>query len=214
MIFKSEFIPKIIDGSKSQTRRLVKKDEYIAHSLENFEYEFEVLRPSGLMVAKKGFPKVKYKKIEPVQVCDVRERIKWQVGRTYAVQEGRGEKGIWYCSKCLNYFDKIDAKTSIGNGWYQDRCPKCREHFEISHLEIKPLRIRITALWKERLLDITEEDSKKEGFETMIDFLAYFYLLYNKSFQFEQDEFHFVKKFKAKKWNPEVWVLNFQKVEE
>jgi len=59
--------------------------------------------------------------------------VKWAVGKTYAVQPGRGKPGIerW-------------RETEDGIEW-------------------QPIRIRILAIRQERLQDITEDDAKAEG---------------------------------------------------
>jgi hypothetical protein len=69
MIFQATW-QAVLDGSKSETRRIVKPGEWLSDE-------------SAL-----GVPVAVYKKPIPY------ERLKWQVGRTYAIQPGRGQKAV------------------------------------------------------------------------------------------------------------------------
>ncbi len=66
MIFKDDLCQKVLDGTKTQTRRLVKIGEY------------KYVRLNG----------------EVFEVCDSNNRLKWHVGNSYAVQPGRGKKAV------------------------------------------------------------------------------------------------------------------------
>ena len=69
MIFKQ--VQQVLDGTKTQTRRPVKPHEY------NTPYS--------------GDPEL----VLPIQrVWDIRHKVKWVIGRTYAVQPGRGKKAV------------------------------------------------------------------------------------------------------------------------
>lgn len=70
MIFKSELCDKVLRREKTQTRRLKRENEYFTHG--SFGQPDCVLRRSETTL-------------------DVR---KWVVGRTYAVQPGRGKKAV------------------------------------------------------------------------------------------------------------------------
>jgi len=103
MIFQYTW-EKVLAGQKTQTRRIKKPGE------ELFEREWSL------------FGNGEYDWIETYVLAPNKahgEAIKWQVGRTYAVQPGRG-------------------KPAVG-------------------------RIKITAIRKELLTEITEEDAKAEG---------------------------------------------------
>jgi hypothetical protein len=179
MIFSEKSIEAILAGKKTMTRRLVKEGEFIAHALVDFQHEAEVLKPSGWWVTKKA--KAKFKKIKPTQVCTVTEKIKWQVGKDYAVQLKRGGQGIWYCPKCKNILTEEQTKifkkfAPLAKGFTRSftnfmadngmPCPKCKDIRIITH----PLRIRITNIRKGTLYNIDEKDAKKEGFENKQDF--------------------------------------------
>jgi len=74
MIFKQW--KQVLDGSKTQTRRLVKEDDY------TWVNPIASLATSDLIYTEicGGWPKRNY--------------LKWAVGRTYAVQPGRGKKAV------------------------------------------------------------------------------------------------------------------------
>lgn len=73
MLFKPELIEKILAGEKTQTRRIVG------------EREFQI--PGGVE------PKILAVYIED-GVRDNRHKLKWRVGRTYAICPGRGKTGV------------------------------------------------------------------------------------------------------------------------
>lgn len=76
----------------------------------------------------------------------------------------------------------------------------------IIHNLHKALRIVITEIRKEKLLDINEEDANKEGFNSVNDFLNAFSKANRKGKRIQRSDFI--------DWNPEVWVLNFELVKE
>jgi len=59
----------VLDGTKTQTRRLVKSQERAYHEWP-------------------GYPKL------PIEFVTTYRRIKWRVGKTYAIQPGRGKKAV------------------------------------------------------------------------------------------------------------------------
>ncbi len=151
----------ILDKTKCQTRRLVKEGDY------------EVTNP----ITAKGITHV------------VNSKLRWQVGRDYAVQLGRGKHGLFYCKNCT----KGD----------------CEDAF--SHVAAQtPLRIKITSIRKERLLDISEEDAKKEGFKDRQDFFLAFCKIAEKQIKENSDRKENPLYVSLCRWNPEVWVLDFE----
>lgn len=191
MIFQHTW-EKVLDGSKTQTRRIVKPGESA-----NGEYtsclkagvpclQGGVARENGtnawcdgVGTGGVGYPYPPscigaLKVIE--QVRDGNYRLKWQVGRTYAVQPGRG-------------------KAAIG-------------------------RIRITAIRKERVQDITEEDAFAEGckkgeiWESGPNELGYTFKFQTKAqFEFKTlwEEVHGPGAWER---NDGVWVLEYELVTE
>ena len=199
MIFATEnAIRQIISGEKTQTRRLVKEGEHPA-----FDIGMEI-------------------NTDCVFTKDA--KIKWQVGKTYAVQSGRGRNGLFYCPICFKKGKKEYLLEQDG--------AKGKDLTKIDELcwykpyhHMKPLRIRITGIKKEKLLDIQTEDVIKEGFENQATFLKAFCEI-NKirhCWQFPPSSgYKFEKKMVIgldSDWfgcdkNPFVWVLDFSKVEE
>ena len=88
---------------------------------------------------------------------------------------------------------------------------------------LKRLRIVLTSIRKERLLDISEEDAKKEGFEDNVELICAFCKIYKSSCPKNLRDHLFIRDEKDEKygsngtvvyvilqeWNPEVWVLSF-----
>lgn len=115
MIFKQ--VREIIDGQKTQTRRVVKPGERWIMDANYQGGPVTVLIPGG--------------------------KIKWQVGRDYAVVAKRGTRGVAYKP------DTGEWKV-FPNGEY------------IPH-EWCPLRIEITKIRREPLQNITHDDALREG---------------------------------------------------
>ena len=80
MLFKPELCQAILDGRKTQTRRLVKSGEACRDGItisRHWISRFTFMPPPGEKLLKWDY-------IRP----------KWQVGRTYAIQPGRGKKAV------------------------------------------------------------------------------------------------------------------------
>ena len=137
MIFSVKSINDILDNKKCQTRRLVKKGEHLA------DWKVETKIPTCV--------------VNFNYVDNGLARIKWQVGKSYSVQSGRGEKGLWYCPKCKAGFDKKNnlIKSFNGNISIQMRC---------TH-SWKPFRIKVLSIKKEKLNEISLLDAHKEGYK-------------------------------------------------
>ncbi len=186
MIFTQKIYPRpvaemILDGTKTCTRRLVKEGEDWLEYIKETPKEKQIVG----VTSKPNFKKHTLK-------------IKWQVGRDYCVSLGRGKAGLWYCPKCKAIL--IDKKF-IGKEIIGEKCSECGLHENEKRTitaKFKPLRFKITGIRKERLLDLTEADTKKEGFKNKMDFL-YAFLKINKLWEEN-----------IKCPNPEVWVLDFK----
>ena len=227
MIFATEnAIPDILAERKTQTRRLVKEDDWYHWEAKN---DLDTAGSTDFIKGKKliGIGKI--------------GSLKWRIGWDYAVQTGRGKKGLEHCPRCkiFVWYEKGRYRASDGNDWsvgyYTEKnekmCKNCLTR-------IVPLRIKLTGIRKERLLDISEEDAKKEVSRTKRDYLKKFYELYvNYSFntEFEKGTIDYesalkkVKEIRKKAreslemlslaivpddpmfyWNPEIWVLDFE----
>jgi len=93
MIFSEKSVEDILNNKKQQTRRLVKEGE-------NYNYV-----PTQLG---------KESRITGVTTGE-NNKIKWEVGRDYAVQLKRGGKGLWYCPKCkvfCGYTETVEHKIT------------------------------------------------------------------------------------------------------
>jgi len=179
MLYRPVLIPKIIRKEKTETRRLVR------------EYERFNTRPGRGPVG--------------AIVNDETQRTRFEIGKNYAVQPGRGKPGIYYKllpMNCYSFFDFSGVASSNIESVRKDAIDSGHE----------PLRILINDIKKEKLQEITEAGAKREGFESKREFLEYFYHLtgYLKKEEtlasklLEDRELHMP--------NPEVWVLIFEVV--
>ena len=134
MFFTPEHISKIISGAKTQTRRIVKPGE--------------ILHGGPFTVDGTKFyetPRAVYTGAIP------HERLKWMVGRDYAVSPGRGKPGVWWYPATRTWVHPSDDQRATGPGYAGSL----------------PLRIRLLAIRQEALQDISEEDARAEGCETI-----------------------------------------------
>jgi hypothetical protein len=127
-------------------------------------------------------------------------RYKWQVGRKYAVCPGRGKPQVWTDGKDFVSFIDNNEKLTIS----------------FKKLGFKPLFVEVTGIRKEKLLYLTEEDAKREGFLTKAHFIETFYKINKIKYKTLVDEklskfLNQPESFIAKK-NPEVWVISFKVV--
>jgi hypothetical protein len=143
-------------------------------------------------------------------------KAKWICGHpktqkpNYAVQSGRGSKG--YIVEKFDTFPNGSFKH-YPNGVYKK-------------MKI-PLRIVIKSIRKERLLDISLKDVKREGYVNKDVFLQNFYFINFKKMPKEyvsktpiyvlgrKRPFRYVKDFELhgdNMWNPFVWVLDLEVV--
>ena len=114
MKFSQEQVDRLVSGKPVQLRKLAKEGEFDASRMveifKNFDHS-----------------------IKSVWIKD--KKIKWEVGRDYAVQLGKA--GLWYCPKC-----KIKGPTdAIGIC-----CSKCG----MDETDMLMLRIKITGIRKEQ----------------------------------------------------------------
>ena len=201
MIFATKnAIEDILSGKKTQTRRLVKEGD-----CADFNFTKNIVR-----VGKKDYTK------PPNEYEDEPFRTKWQVGRDYAVQSGRGKAGLWYCPKCKGTVLKTGSDPDLRDYYFNEkrrqremaeRGGMSKRHCALCEHSMNSLRIVLTSIRKEKLLDVSEEDAKKEGFKTKGNFVK----------AFQTINLQAIKKKKIKylgDWNPEVWVLDFSVVKQ
>lgn len=207
MLFKSELIEKIVKGEKTQTRRLIKYNGlYCSDCGETWNLSERDGGSCGYCT-------------HGEVVLDIIP-CRFKVGQDYAVQPGRGKPGVWWCPHC-----KIVADIREGC------CPECSGNNDVPVnesgwrlTELESLRIRITGICKQRLCDITKEDAKAEGFESICEFLVYIGIINGLSKDFElgkdivitasgkSEVSKWVVYVKGKLWNPEVWKISFMVV--
>lgn len=130
MIFRQ--IDEIVRGVKTQTRRIVKPEE-TDQLFALPDYETGTCRIHSVFSATNRITGYGDKK-----------RLKWQVGRDYAVSPGRGKPGVWWNTLLDGTREWQQHKPEGFNKW-------------------QPLRIIITDIRREPLQDISEEDARAEG---------------------------------------------------
>lgn len=160
MIFTLENCDKILRGEKTMTRRIVRGDETINRQRLGDAGEFGY-------VGMKVYAEAKC----PIVTIHRGGRLKYQVGRKYAVCPGRGKKAVG--------------------------------------------RIKITAIRRERLQDISEADSTAEGAPKLHRFDDNLYMTYlpmRDGFRRIWDELYGNDKVKGWEANPDVWVISFELV--
>jgi len=152
MKFTKEMIQAILDGKKTETRRLVKEGEILISMFDQFGDE---------------------PMVDMTHILDKKEKIKWQIGREYPIE--LGNKGIWYCPKCKTIFkDEIVRKKGK-----EIICPLNEGKLtEVKPLKFTITAIKE----QQPLLDITESEAKREGFKSRKEFLKYFCKIYKISY--------------------------------
>lgn len=96
MLFKPELIEKIKLGEKTETRRVVKPNERLIGFMPGTRF--------GKCVAQ----------TLNINEREVPHRIKWQVGKTYAICPGRGQKGVGHIK--VVYLGENQDVRLIGEG--------------------------------------------------------------------------------------------------
>jgi len=138
--FTHDHIQKIINAAlglepgKRQTRRIAKPGETYSVYL-GYGFQEYVIPPD----------KPRHQGSQMIEVYTASNRLKWQVGKDYAVAPGRGKPGVWWNSIAPR------PMTDLDPGWLY-----------IEGIWI-PLRIVITAIRREPLQDISEDDARVEG---------------------------------------------------
>lgn len=213
MIFATKnAIQQIVSGAKVQTRRLIKENEM------GLRCYIDPIDKGDMWLDSNEIGDI----VEQV-VTIKKNKVKWQVGKNYAVQSGRGKRGLFYCPKCFKNGKKEYLLQQVGTKG-QDLSKVEELCWHEPYHTMKPLRIVITNIRKERLLNIDEVDAKKEGYRCKFEFLANFCRL-NKiraCWQYPPSSGYKIqlrkKLFETCDWfgidkNPFVWVLSFKVVD-
>lgn len=190
MLFRQ--IDEILLGQKTQTRRVCKPGEDWTWGAAVAE-QYPKLPDHEGRYTLVGVP-IDEVPQAPIYTVTTGGRVKWQVGRTYAVQRKRGLAGLWYKAARngnLIHVDLSDGKPFDTDNWH-------------------PLRVRLTAIHREPLHAITDEDAAAEGCEPLY--------VEDTEVITARDEYRElwdrINTRKGTRWadNPDVWVLTFEVV--
>jgi hypothetical protein len=168
MIFHQ--LNEIVTGDKTQTRRIVKPGEayayrYLGSKIEHinsFSAAYCPKMPTSMIT----------------KVFTPTGRVKWQVGKDYAVQPGRGEPGLYWLPS-LRKWSKPEYYIKTDDFW-------------------RPLRIVIASIRIEHLLDINKNDVFEEGVDTHEEYRALFEKI-NGPGQWNNNPYVWVLDFKVKR---------------
>ena len=154
MYFKQ--IDEIVNGTKTQTRRICKLGEYDLVAPEEKDYMF---------LDREGNPCIFHLATETRRITAVRDankRLKWEVGRDYAVSPGRGKAGVWWKPDTDEWRSRDDGG---GHPYYDEWCNDEDGNTEKTLREngYTPLRIRLLEIRREPLQNISEADATAEG---------------------------------------------------
>lgn len=144
MIFQTQnAIDKILKGEKTQTRRIVKPTHrnLLGYWSDGTHEIISEVYNAG------------------------RDRPLYQIGKTYAVQPGRGKPGVvWYRgdNPLWDKETRWDVPCDGQNEWWT------------------PLRIRILAIRREDVRNISEDDARAEGYDNTISFLIAWCTMHDK----------------------------------
>ncbi len=127
MLFQPDLVDKIISGAKTQTRRLAKPGETVS------VWDSQI-----------------------VGVYTATGRVRFALGKTYAVCPGRGKPTVFVA--------RLRTTEGVESHLVTDDSPPLYQHMA------DPLRIRITAICREDVRSITQADAQAEGFEDRGEF--------------------------------------------
>ena len=190
MLFKPEHIDLVVMGRKTQTRRVCKHGEILLP----YPDESSPMTVRALTNRKEL----------------IGDRTKWQIGRTYAVQPGRGKPGAWWLDCSTPRWglpgttrEAVGTPYTVGNEFSK-------------RMGWQPLRIRITSIRQERLQDISKDDVVAEGVG------AYTFAAGILSENPPDPRWKFIERWDTintragDRWadNPLVWVLDFELAQE
>lgn len=144
MLMKEQLVQLVIEGKKRQTRRPIKAGE----ALVTIDGVKTVLAGNG-------------------------KRIKYQVGRDYSLQYGRGLPTRYWHEKhgLLTQSDFLANESIHGKnfvGW------------PLSNAGFRPLKIKLMDVWAEDVRTISYHDSLAEGFSNHDEFLCTWANFYDK----------------------------------
>lgn len=217
ILFSTEMVQALLDGRKTQTRRVITAHNTVGFSIKKKLLDFgriEIDRP-GVIVCEESSDDGWYGhcKYQPGDLLYVRETWK-PLGQD-------PDDGQW----TIEYKD--GTKLNIGRMWPKEEEPKeidlserlAEQYEEKGHMPWKPsihmpknasrIWLRVKKIWPEHIQDISDADIKKEGIDwyetTAIERLNKFESLWDS-----------INKSRGYGWdnNPLVWATEFEIVSE
>ena len=147
-IFKPELIDEIVAGNKTQTRRPVKPGE-VPFVMAG---DYEIAQTGNSIIT-----------LDNLTIAGVRQngRLKYKVGRDYAIQPGRGKSCVWWHPRDKTWRTNADIRRHYPHGG------------DVRINAYVRLRYRLTEICAEDVRNISHADAVAEGFHTRpkIEFL-------------------------------------------
>jgi len=191
MIFRQ--VQEIIEGKKTQTRRIVKGTENFKRYIPDVDTPMDTVYTEIIKDGDK-----------------VGERIKWQVGRKYAVVPKRGQPQVFYLRRGAHNLPTLlahEAQHSELGSWldwgktFEYTPSVCEKPYTWQQNLISkgwnPLYIHLIDIDRQRLQDMSHDDAVAEGVQNRDEYKQLWI-----SINGEQSWYD----------NPDVWVLEFQVV--
>lgn len=168
MLFKPELRALILAGKKTETRRPIRDGEML-----------DMTGDGGVLVARTATG-----------------RMKWAVGRDYAVQYGRGRPGAWAIQNYQGEWDELVESTPDPQFITGAR----------------PVRIRVTGLEQQELYLMTKAEAQAEGFSGYEAFIRYWAKLYKPTTPMPEtgDITSALRSWVARQYRDPVWVIRFE----
>lgn len=173
--------------------------------------------------------KVMYLPIVPGHIVPCYEEgsdeCRFKVGKTYAVQPGRGKPAVWWRRNedgTIEYTTDVIEYRPTFNGYhsevdYSDLTRIDRRDFYRSH-SYQPARILITNIGFQDVRAISDEDARAEGFDNRFEFWNTWVQIHDK--RFHDDYLHtaangwaFKALYTRDYENYAAWVLTFKLVQ-
>lgn len=139
--------PLVLAEEKTQTRRLVRAGEY---TWVRGELGTGPTRPSLLYS----------------EICRKNNSRRFVVGKTYAVQPGRGRYALWWKPGRISDIHNLEGFTI----WDED----CIDKPDLTARKaagFQEARVTLTALWREDVRRISIGDLEANGFNSLMEFL-------------------------------------------
>jgi hypothetical protein len=216
IIFSAEMVKAILDGRKTQTRRIIKPQP--TKIVSDWSSSAEI----GEAVIYRGLPCILKEsrgrnKRDAGELTPKEIKPKYQVGDRFWVKEGfqiltkRAESDNFYGRKVSgyyladdSYFDRIELQQEEWDLWESRKYPYRKTSGRFMYKSLARLWLEVTNVRVERLQDINITDIQKEGIfwdeDTMIT-----------DFQKLWDSLN-AKRGYSWQSNPWIWVMEFKRI--